>query len=188
MENKKNTGHTEGVTRGASHSDSPARKPAVKATPSFTLHDCIVLYIDGGLRPCEIAVSHVTLRTGCDSRGGEGVTRSKRPLTDAVAHMKACFQREAPNVRHAFLLHAIEHYIGTTPQRPALNTFRQYASRMGFTVMTLDLFPLPPHEHLLLLPTGGWQCAPKVVWSSLAVRLLLRDYPQSLTGTAPPPR
>lgn len=179
MKNIQKHGHTKGVTQDRSHSDSGPKPSANPADMPFEILSCITVSLMTLGKPREIALSHTLLNPWCDRVTPSGVTRCDGSLASCVRTSFAWLEDEFPGVRHGMLVHGVRDRKGCDPRPPMASTLRQYASRMGATVMVLDMFPLSPADAVMILPAGRWQVAPKALWSSMAVQLLTADLPQS---------
>jgi hypothetical protein len=191
MKTLRNVGHKDVVTHPLSHSDS-GRAPNPPSTPggstaTFGLHQCLVYRfrtLDG---PREVALSHIVLRTFCDSRRGAVVTRERRALHDAFSAAYECFRREAPEADHAFLVSGVQHWPGAEIEPPVLATFRQYATKMNVRTFVVDLTPLGQTQ-MLLVPRNNRPPLSAAVWQGLVARLVLDGSPCSIVkGDTPLP-
>lgn len=181
MENNRNLGHTQGVTQPRSHSDS-ARPYAAEGTDMpFEVLESLVFSISGAKSSTKIALSHTLFNPWCDRVTPSGVTRCDGTIASCVRTSFAWLDEVFPEARHAFLVYGVRDRPAGEVRWANVSTLRQYGARMGATVVSIDLFPVQPSGAVaLLLPAGRWQVAPKVVWTSMAVQMLLGGSPSSL--------
>ncbi len=186
MEYQEKTRRTTHVTKGLSHRDSRARRPADESSAPFDLHSCVIRSISLRGKALEAAVCHVTLNAWCAHPGTPYGSRASRTLVRTAEQALQFLEDAEPGVSHGLLIHGVRYYPGGPVSAPSSNTFRQYAARIGATAMILDACPLGG-ERVLLLQAERWRSVPKVLWHAMAAEIMFADAPGTRVVQSEPP-